>query len=483
VRIRGSRPGAEARPSDRERVSTRAATAWRIARWGALALAIFLVILLRSPGVLLLPSLEAEDGTFVFQHFYVHRDAAEIFRTKSGYVPLVANAIAYASVRLPTRAIPYGLSWLPLLLTIATYTWLFGERYRAWLGSDGARATICLLFALAPIAQWHLLASTDYSIWNTLVLLFFLAATPWPSARGRQIAIWALTNLLVWSHPLTILVAPIFVYRAVRERSARLFHALTLANLALHQAAGVEPGGVFAGMTGIEIAVRLWNAICWTFLVAAATAFRTAFGPVASAWAESGHWWASALWASMLVGLAVVAARRSPRVRTVFGLLAYAIFTVTFFSVMVRKPALVIPLNLAPRYVYVQSLAFLVLFVLLADHYLGARRTGDSSPGASTPWRSRVVMGAIVCWYVALNVQMGYYIRAAPEEAAGRPYLQASPESGRDVRDFFAELARTEDRLGSRDGIYLVLDKPYRWAITVDTRPTAPERSLEEAPE
>ena len=67
----------------------------RALAWAGLLAAIFLVIFLRSPSVLLLPSLEAEDGTFVFAHFYVHRAASEILRFKSGYIPLFANAIAY----------------------------------------------------------------------------------------------------------------------------------------------------------------------------------------------------------------------------------------------------------------------------------------------------------------------------------------------------------------------------------------------------
>jgi hypothetical protein len=450
-------------------------------RWLLLALATFLVIFLRSPEVLLFPSLEAEDGTFVFQYFYTHRDLAEIFRFKSGYIPLVANAIAYLSVRLPTRAIPYGFAWVPLALTIVTYTWLFGERFRAWLGSDVTRAVLCFLFALAPLAQWHLLSHTDYSIWNTLLLLVFLSVLPWPESPWRRCGAWVAANILVWSHPLTILVAPVFLYRVVRDRRHLVLDALVLCNLLLHQLVGVQESGVFAGMSLAEAVGKLARSAANTCLVVGATAFRAAFGPEAHTWAESQAWIPVVLWSAGILVAAGVAARRSPRVRTVVGVLAYVVVTISFLSVLVRDAQGTEQFNTAPRYVYLPTLAFLALYVLLVDYWVGRwrDRAGEAiSAGRARPRDQALVaaFGLLLAWHVVLNARMGHFFvwtseAARPPGGRWSVYVQSHPDNGRIVRDFFAALANAEAATGSREGINLVANKHNDWPITIGERP------------
>src|SRR5687768_2319927 len=83
---------------------------------GMLIGAIVLIVFLRSPEVFITPSLEAEDGAFVFPYYYRHREISELFRPMHGYIALGVNAIAYGSVRLPTTLIPYGFTLTPFLL-------------------------------------------------------------------------------------------------------------------------------------------------------------------------------------------------------------------------------------------------------------------------------------------------------------------------------------------------------------------------------
>ena len=84
-----------------------------VARWALVVLAIFLIIFLRTPEAVLQPSLEAEDGTFVFPYYYANRGAVDLLRLQGGYIPLALNLIAYLSVRLPTRFIPFGFALAP----------------------------------------------------------------------------------------------------------------------------------------------------------------------------------------------------------------------------------------------------------------------------------------------------------------------------------------------------------------------------------
>lgn len=442
-----------------------------VARWALVVLAILLIIILRTPEAVLQPSLEAEDGTFVFPYYYANRGAVDLLRFHSGYIPLSLNLIAYLSVRLPTRLIPFGFALLPLLLGIVTHSWLFGKRFRPWLGSDATRALVCVLFVLAPVAQYHIYANATYSLWNALFLLLLFVVTPPSQVAWRNVAVWAAANVLVWTNPLTILVVPLVIIRLVRERRARLMHALTLANLVLYSVVGVEKGGVFSGLTWVESLGKVVKAIGWTFAIVAGTAFRTVFGAPAFGWAEAGFWPPIAVWAVVVAVAAIIAAKQSIRLRLIFCLLGYVIFAFTFFSVLGRGPSTLVPLNGAPRYIYVPTLAFIVLYLLLLDHFIVAERAR----------RRVVVYSAVLALYLALNVQLGHHFvatgqAARPPGRAHSMYVQSDAGNGRIVREFFAELERLERQKGSREGIYLKANKPGDWPIIADTRNAPPKR-------
>jgi hypothetical protein len=425
------------------------------------------IVFFRNPDVIVLPSLEAEDGAFIFPHYYANRDLAELLRIHAGYIPLVLNLIAYISVRLPTTQIPYGFALLPAAIALITYLWLFGKCFRPWLGPDSTRATICVLLALAPLAQYHVYANTTYSIWNTLVLFLFMTVTPLPRAWWRNMSMWTAANLLVWSNPLTILAAPILAVRLVRDTWSRWFCAFTLANLLCYSRFGIEQGGIFAGLTWIEALQKLARAVGWTIVLVAETAFRTVFGSSSLEWAATNARPLIAAWACLIAIAASLAAWQSPRVRVVLGLLGYVIIAYTFISFLSRGVAM-IPIDSAPRYVYAQTFAFLIMFVLLIEHFLFERRL---------QWRTAVT-GVLVVWYFALNVLLGHYFFAVgtatrPQDRPPSPYVQSHDGNGFIVREFFVELAAVEKQNGSRKDISLSVDKPGDWPIIIDTRETA----------
>lgn len=127
-----------------------------------------------------------------------------------------------------------------------------------------------------------------------------------------------------------------------------------------------------------------------------------------------------------------------------------------------------IPLDGAPRYIYVQTFAFLIIYALLIDYFFLEKRRG---------WRIPV-LGALVAWYFALNVQLGHYFFAVgtatrSQDGLHSPYVQSQEGNGLIVRQFFAELARLEKQNGSRKGIDLSVDKPADWPIVIDTRDEA----------
>lgn len=432
-------------------------------QWILLAGLLSAIVFFRSPDVFLLPSLEAEDGTFVFPHYYANRDLAELSRFQAGYIPLVLNLIAYLSVRLPTQLIPYGFALLPAALALVASLWLFRRDFRPWLGPDSTRVAICVLIVLAPLIQYHVYANATYSIWTALILFLFMVVTPTPSRWWRSACIWVAANVLVWSNPLTPLAAPILVVRFMRDARSRLPCALTLANLVCYAILGIEKGGLFADLTWIESFQKIFRAFGWTFVIVGEAAFRTAVGAPGLNWALANAWPLIAAWAALLAIVAIVAAVQSSRLRIVFALLGYVIFAFTFTPFLSRGMTM-LPLDGAPRYVYVQTIAFLLMFVLLLEHFLINHHPR---------WRS-LAAGAVAAWYVALNVQLGHYFFTAGETARSQDsppslYVQSHEGNGLIVRQFFAELAALERQTGSRRGIRLSLDKPADWPIVIDT--------------
>jgi len=444
--------------------------------WMFLILAVFAIIFLRAPEVLLLPSLQVEDGSQVFAHFYQHRGPEQILRFKGGYLPLIANIIGYCSIRLPTRLIPYGLTWIPLIITLATYCLFFATRYRQWLSSDQSRAVTCILFALAPVTQFHLLAHTDYSIWNTFLLLILLSVCRLPKRPWLKYPYWILCNLLIWSHPLTVLIFPLAAYFMFKDKCDRGLYAVILLNLIAHQAFGVE-SQVFSGLSAAGQAIKLGRTGIWTFVIIGETAFRTAFGALLFAWTAEHMWLLLVGWTAFLAVSTTVVFRKAPQSRIPIVFILYLIFGTTFLNVLSRGYEVAGDLNYSPRYIYIQSVSFLVLFVILVTCLT------ESRPDLATPLKTRnshslasnnhylFLMLLLLAHYFLLNTQFGHYF-VTNTKLTG-PYHYSDPENGRIVRDFFAELAQMEKRNGSYVGIYLVAEKKNDNPIVIDTRAEA----------
>ncbi|MEZ4663168.1 MAG: hypothetical protein R2911_36945 [Caldilineaceae bacterium] len=439
-----------------------------------------------------MPALQVEDGAQVFAHFYQHRGAAEIWRMKGGYIPLVANLIGYVAVRFPTRTIPYVLTWLPLLITLAAYSLFFNRRYRTILAAEQTRAVVCVLFCLAPIAQFHLLSHTDYSIWNTFLLLILMSVLPVPTNRVRGLLYGLLMNLLVWSHPLTVLVLPFQVYLWVKDKPGRVLYTLTIVNIVVHQIIGVEPNGMFTNLGPLDIGLTMAKAGVWTLVITAKTAFRAAFGHPLFMWAEQNMWSLFVYWVLFLAIITGMVFWKRRAYRPLIVATVYFIFSVTFMSVLNRGYARVGNIDHSPRYVYIQSLAFLVLFGGLVDALLRQRvqtphllaqgervelaHTFNVGNAVSFNGWANLAFAIIVLHYFLLNTQLGHYFMT--KRASQSPYLYADPNNGAIVYQFFQELAQAEIEHKGRTGIWMVAEKIDDWPIEIDTR-SAEQQQIE----
>ncbi len=460
----------------------------RYLQWLMLITLLFMVIFVRSPEMFFLPPLQVEDGVDIFAHFYQHRGASQIFRSKAGYIPLIANLMAYVSVRLPTRLIPYGIAWGPLFITLLTYSLFFSRRYRTVLASDLSRAVICLLFGLAPLSQFHLLYGTDYSIWNTFIILIMLSALPLPSRWLMGISCCLAINFLIWSHPLSILILPFQLIWWIKDRKNGRLYLFTLVNILLHQVLGVHAGGLFTELGIFGTVLAACKSVLMAVAMTGKIAFRSAFGDPLMNWAAREMWFIIVYWTVLVAVLAGVVFRSRTEYRALMMSLLYIIFSITFLNILSRGYNVASDIALAPRYAYLQTLAFIMLLVCLVDalsnprHGCSHRRVNDSmttseirpkpclKAGEERSW-TLILFVAMVLHYYLLNTQLGHYLFVNTKTKS--PYLAAHPDNGRIVQQFFQELDRAEREQGSRAGIHLTATKLNDWPIEIDTRPAA----------
>jgi hypothetical protein len=469
----------------------KAAPSYRWAAWIALFLAAAGIVFLRAPEMVLAPALLFDEGAKVFSYFYEHRDAAEMLRFKSGYVPLIGNLIGYIAVRFPTGAIPYAFVGSAVLIATLTYCLFFLSAFRSWIPSDLERALICILFALAPISDCLLVTMSDYSTWNLLAALIFLTLCPPPERRGWRYLHALVCNLLVWSHPLTILIAPVALWYAFKNKRHRTFYHVLLFNLAVHQVFGVA--GVVTtqglwehgGKLQIGLLPQFLHSCLWTVQIVVATAFRTAFGSPLFEWAVRARPFLLVIWMVCLVAGCYFVARRVPRFRALLAFISYLIVSLTFLSCFLRYEDVhgdpIAFIIYSPRYIYLQSFCFLLLFgtLLVSVWELGfsfLRAKWDRPLVRELARLTFVPLAALLCHYYILNTQFGHYFVKNTQRAS--PYYDPDARNGVIVREFFARLAEIEQQLGSRQGIQLTADKINDWPITINTTVANPPTSL-----
>jgi hypothetical protein len=458
--------------------------------WIALFFSVLAIIIFRAPEMVFAPSLLFDEGAKVFAHFYEHREPAQILRFKSGYLPLLGNLIGYAAVRFPTPLIPYALVGSAILISSLTYCLFFARSFRRWMPSDLERAFICLLFALAPISDAFLVTVSDYSNWNLLAALLFLTACrPGQQTRWRYLHGLG-CNLLVWAHPLSILIAPLVIWRALKDPENEGFHRLLLFNLVVHQIFGVSgiitTHGLWDHNTGIQIdislATKLLDSCRWTIQIIAATVFRTAFGEPQLQRTLGTYPALLFIWTVCVALASGVVAWRVVRVRWLLLFLGYLIVSVTFLSCFLRyedvhnNPLGFI--NYSPRYIYLQSLGCLLLFgTLLSCAWEFAANRFSALP-VGPRWRRFAILPwlALLCYYYLLNLQWGYSF-VGKTQPIGR-YQDPDPRNGAIVRNFFANLAEAEQAQGSHRQIQLTAAKFNDWPITIDTTLSHPRMKL-----
>lgn len=411
------------------------------ALFAGLLLTVAAVSFFRDPTSYLLPPLAYEDGRDMFAFFYNHREPGAVLRFYNGYISLVPNLVGYGAMGLPTPWVPKALALVPLLFASLAFCWLYLPVYRRLIPHDGARLAVCLALALAPVANSFFIANTTYSIWSLLLLLVWLSLAPPPERPAAAAGRFAVMAALIWSHPLSLALVPVWLATAawcarggggrarrperVPARVPVLFYGGLTAAAVLYQIFGVEP----RGLSPPGPASILYRTAVFTL---ERVVFATGFGDAATAFLRRSGGAALIPATAALLLLAAGALtwryrrRLSSHQRFALAVLVYLSLAFTALYVVGRSPTLdILGAGRAFRYFWVQRLLGVATLGIAAAAWIrGLRRR----PGPGTA-AGLLALAVVYVSILNFNNNGSYTTRA---------------RAGRAVADFTAEVARQE---------------------------------------
>jgi hypothetical protein len=209
------------------------------------AVAIAVIFAVRCASAYTHPILWGDDWNLFVRFIHSPRLDA-VFQPYAGYVSVVPGAIGWFASNFASGTRPFILAFAAAGIGIASLSWFSSSRFDHLVPDVRQRSLICVLLALVPASNAALLSTTMFSSWHLLFILILATIAQAPTRMRRMLGELAILSLCVCSHPLSIVLVPIFCWRAAIARTpiARgLFIGLT-AITCLYFVFGVESSGV-----------------------------------------------------------------------------------------------------------------------------------------------------------------------------------------------------------------------------------------------
>ena len=182
-------------------------------------LGLLAVAISRSPYLLLHGRFFAEEGSIYFAHAKL--GSAWFVARHVGYIYAFCNASAWLAVRVPMEQAPLVTTWLSLGV-VAAVAWAALSLPSELLPNAGTRIAAATLLVVGPLAipvVWLNTTNSQGYFGILALLLLFVDVTA--VRRATVVAMAALLGLAGLSGLYAATLAPLFVYRAVRERTRR----------------------------------------------------------------------------------------------------------------------------------------------------------------------------------------------------------------------------------------------------------------------
>ncbi len=189
------------------------------------------------------PNLLYEDGTTLFQPFYEGRGLGYIFEPVNGYLLVIPKLVAYLLNFLPAKLIPHSYALFAMVFAAVTFVVLF-EMLQGYFGKRFALHSTLVIAAL-PLAYQQLITSLAGIIWNMLLILIFLYFMPVPKAKKKRWLYGVTGVVLIGSHPLSLLMLPLYVYKLRMDPENKWIHGLFVLSAILYFWFGITPKSMF----------------------------------------------------------------------------------------------------------------------------------------------------------------------------------------------------------------------------------------------
>jgi hypothetical protein len=185
---------------------------WRAATW----IVILAILVFRCGNALRYPVLFGEDGTHLFMFYMENRGLDSLFRAYAGYVSFAPNMMGWLIGTLPLVAQPFVLAGNAVLVSVMCF-WLFSsERFAQVLPDLRLRCVACVGMALVPMGNFALVTCTMFVNWHLLLAVSLLALATPPRTTFGRISEFGFVWLCLWTNPVSIVLLPIFLWRALR---------------------------------------------------------------------------------------------------------------------------------------------------------------------------------------------------------------------------------------------------------------------------
>ncbi len=321
--------------------------------WGWAVVFCFVILALKNGlAEVFYPLLYNEDGRNLFAVFYNDHSFSNIFISYAGYVRVFPNLTAYLIHFFPVTWIPALYALASLGFTALTYALFFPLLDRIFRHKGFALYAVLILAAL-PLASFKMVGTLMFQVWHCDIVLSLLAFLPMPRKPMPKMAYLVCVNVLIWSHPYTILILPVYLYRCV-QGDHRWEHGLFAVSLAVYF------------FLGLQHHPLNWGSLAqYPSSLLGRVAVETAVGPLNRAWLQY-------MEMSLLLGLMLIAVVAGVIVTSwkTMKVEEKGFYTVSAYFILITLGVALLGrqlndyyhlINGSPRYTYLPRIAFCVM--------------------------------------------------------------------------------------------------------------------------
>ena len=166
------------------------------------------------------PLLYNEDGRNIFAIFHNQSEFKNIFIYYASYIRIAPNLAGYLLNFLPVRIIPPLYCLVSLFTTALAYSIIF-EVFHRVIDNRWFACYAAFMISALPLGNFEIVETLMYQVWNCNLILFLMALLPVPVKPLRRAGFVLAAHLLIWTHPYSIMVLPLFIWNAVARKKNR----------------------------------------------------------------------------------------------------------------------------------------------------------------------------------------------------------------------------------------------------------------------